>query len=79
MALLECKLKENVKGPFYIDDTCSACGVCVDFAPSNIELDEDNGFAFIQRQPADEGEKKECYEAMDECPCEAIGDNGEEQ
>ena len=36
--------------------------------------DESHGICF--KQPENEAELEECYEAMESCPVEAIGDDG---
>ena len=69
------KVKENVDGPFYVDTTCIACGVCVAEAPENFAYTDDNDHAYVKKQP-DDNEKDSCTEALESCPVDAIGDNG---
>ena len=76
MAEADNRLPDNVPGPFYVDDQCIDCGVCGETAPDNFGQNEDEGYAFVQKQPEDDEEKASCREAMEECPVEAIGDDG---
>jgi hypothetical protein len=47
-------------------------------APNNFEANEDEGFSFVCKQPEDDEEEAQCQEAMESCPVEAIGDDGDE-
>ena len=40
----------------------------------DVSDDEDHDICF--KQPADDEELEQCYEAMENCPVEAIGDDG---
>ena len=61
---------------FYVDMECILCSVCSDAAPSNFRMyaEEDHDICF--KQPANGEELEQCYEAMENCPVEAIGDDG---
>ena len=37
---------------------------------------EEGGYAFVAKQPANEEEEQLCQEAVENCPVEAIGDDG---
>jgi len=76
MADRDAKVAENVKGAFYVDDTCIDCGVCIETAPNNFAQNEDEGYAYVYKQPVGEDELQACREALEECPVEAIGDDG---
>jgi ferredoxin len=67
---------QNKPGKFYVDKTCIACDACVISAPDNFKMDEDEGHAFLLKQPASAQEEEQCREAMDGCPVEAIGNDG---
>ena len=69
--------KTNAKGRFYVDQTCIACDACCTTAPSHFAMDENDGHAFLSKQPATPEEEMACKEAMEGCPVEAIGDDGE--
>lgn len=71
------KYPENKPGKFYVDKECIACDACVLAAPDNFGMDQDDGHAFVKLQPTTSAEEDLCKEAMDGCPVEAIGNNGE--
>ncbi len=71
------KWEQNAKGKFYVDQTCIACDACVTTAPNNFAMNEDEGHAFMNKQPASTEEEDLCREAMDGCPVEAIGSDDE--
>lgn len=72
----DAKVPENVPGSYYVDDKCIDCGVCVETAPNNFAQNEAEGYAYVYKQPANEEELQACREAMEECPVEAIGEDG---
>ena len=76
MADKSSKFEENVEGSFYVDNTCIACDACSVAAPNNFKLLEDE-YAFVFKQPDSEEEKEQCLEAMESCPVEAIGNDGD--
>ena len=65
------------KVSFYVDKECILCSVCEDVAPKNFRMNDDEDHDICYKQPETEEELEECYEAMDACPVEAIGDDGE--
>jgi ferredoxin len=71
------KLPENVSGRYYVDSQCIDCDVCRVTAPGNFQRDEAKGYSVVSRQPATPEEEAQCQEAMDSCPVEAIGDDGD--
>ncbi len=76
MADKENKVSENVAGKYYVDEEeCTACGLCADTAPENIKMNDDD-CAYVFKQPENEEEENACEEAKDDCPTEAIGDDG---
>lgn len=79
MADLSTKWKQNIRGKMFVDQSCIACDACVLAAPDNFKMDEDEGHAFVSKQPEGADEVAACKEAMDGCPVEAIGDFGEEE
>lgn len=72
------KWPENAPGKFYVDQACIACDACVTAAPGNFIMDDDTGHAFLKKQPEGQEEEDQCREAMEACPVEAIGNNGQE-
>ncbi len=85
MALKENAYEDNVGGfseisgkkvSFYVDMECIICSVCSDAAPNNFMMADDEDHDICFKQPENEKELEECYEAMECCPVEAIGDDG---
>jgi len=70
------KVEGNVDGPFYVDPNCIDCDLCRQTAPDNFDRNEDEGFSYVKKQPENEEEEEACRDAMEECPVEAIGDDG---
>lgn len=74
MADLENKVADNVEGEYYVDDQCIACGVCVAEAPDNFDMAAE--YAYVFKQPENEGERDACESALESCPVDAIGNDG---
>lgn len=77
MADKEDKNEENVGGKFYVDSQCIDCDLCRETAPSNFTRADDEGYSFVFKQPENAEEVEQCEEAMEGCPVEAIGEDGE--
>ena len=71
------KWSDNVKGKFYCDTECIDCDLCRQIAPDFFTRNGDRGHSFVMAQPSTPEEIELCLEAMDECPVEAIGNDGE--
>ncbi len=78
MADNEDKNPENVKGSFYVDSQCIDCDLCRETAPNNFTREDDEGYSYMMKQPENDEEREQCVEAMEGCPVEAIGDDGED-
>jgi ferredoxin len=78
MADREDKNSENVAGKFYVDSQCIDCDLCRETAPNNFTRAEDEGYSYVFKQPENDEETAQCREAMEGCPVEAIGDDGDE-
>ncbi|TGC10679.1 ferredoxin [Methanolobus halotolerans] len=70
------KLSENVPGPYYVDEECIGCEVCVDTAPDNFKMAEDGTHAYVYKQPENDSEKELSEESLASCPVDAIGNDG---
>jgi ferredoxin len=77
MADKDNKNEKNIGGAFYVDTTCIGCGMCHEIAPEFFIMNGDAGLAYVSVQPADDDSVTKCREALDSCPVEAIGDDGE--
>ncbi|MFZ5573340.1 MAG: ferredoxin [Thermodesulfobacteriota bacterium] len=72
------KIKENVRGRYYVDVSCINCTLCVEIAADNIRSNLEEGYEFFYKQPSSAEEEDCCLEAMDICPVNAIGNDGED-
>jgi ferredoxin len=61
---------------FYVDHECILCSVCSDAAPNNFRMSDDEDHDICYKQPENDDELAQCYEALENCPVEAIGDDG---
>ena len=75
MATKEDKYEVNVEGKFYVDTECIDCNLCRETAPNNFTNHED-GYSYVYKQPDNSSDADLCADALDECPVEAIGDDG---
>ena len=79
MADLKMKWKENAQGKIFVDQSCIACDACVLSAPKNFQMHEEDGHAYVAKQPETPEEEAACREAIEGCPVEAIGDFGDKK
>lgn len=74
---LNAKQPQNVTGRYYVDKSCIDCDVCRDIAEANFTRFEDGGYSIVYKQPETPEEESLCQEALECCPVEAIGNDGE--
>jgi ferredoxin len=67
----------NVPGPFYVDETCIDCDLCRETAPATFRRDEENGASYVWKQPATPEERKLAENALEGCPTDTIGRDGD--
>jgi ferredoxin len=77
MAERKNKVDGNVSGKIYVDTNCIACELCAADVPECFKMNGGGDYALVYRQPADDAELKKCLEAIENCPADAIGDDGE--
>lgn len=70
------KWEDNISGGWYVDKSCILCSLCVDLAPSNFKESEAGDHDMVFKQPDGDEELAQCKEAMEQCPVEAIGEDG---
>lgn len=70
------KLRENVPGLYYVDDTCIDCDLCRSTAPRFFTRHDEGGYTVVRRQPVTVEEISEAEEARQGCPTETIGNDG---
>ena len=71
------KWNENKPGKVFVDQSCIACDACVLTAPKNFAMHEEDGHAFVSKQPESPEEEALVKEAIEGCPVEAIGNDAE--
>ena len=76
------KHSKNIPGAWYCTDPddeggegCIACNVCYTGAPEFYAEDE-NGNAYIKKQPVSPEEIELCQDQLDACPVASIGKDG---
>lgn len=72
------KWPENIAGKFFVDEQCIDCDLCRETAPDFFTRNDDGGYSFVYKQPTTQAEIDECMEALEGCPVDAIGCNGDE-
>ncbi|HMB03643.1 MAG TPA: ferredoxin [Isosphaeraceae bacterium] len=70
------KVPESIPGRFYVDATCIDCDLCRETAPRHFVRQDGEGYSYVVRQPETPAEEAACLAAMEECPVEAIGNDG---
>lgn len=77
MARVADRYKDNVAGKFYTDSQCIDCDLCRQTAPDFFSRNPEGGFSYVSSQPQTPEDVKLCQQALEECPVEAIGNDGE--
>jgi type II secretion system protein G len=77
MAKIDERVAQNVPGKFYVDASCIYCDLCVETAPKVFREFKESGWAYVFAQPVTEEEVKAAMEAVECCPTESIGYDGE--
>jgi ferredoxin len=72
------KVADNATGRYYVDATCIDCDLCRETAAANFARNDEQGYSFVVQQPGDPAQEAACLAALEECPVEAIGNDGEE-
>ena len=70
------KVAGQVDGRYYVDSQCIDCDLCRETAPDNYMRNDEEGYSYVFKQPETPDEEELCRDAMDNCPVEAIGDDG---
>src|SRR5438067_1671384 len=71
MARLDHRLRQNVEGDFYVDDTCIDCDACRQIAPETFRDHGDQ--SSVGRQPSTPEEIHRALMALVACPTASIG------
>ena len=78
MADITRQVPQNAPGKFYVDDTCIYCDLCVEIVPAVYAEHNEQGWAYVLRQPQTPEEARLAIEAADSCPTESIGTDGDQ-
>jgi ferredoxin len=70
------KVPGQPSGRYYVDSQCIDCDLCRETAPANFVRNDEEGFSYVFKQPESEEEETLCKDALDNCPVEAIGNDG---
>jgi len=77
MATRSHRLPNNAPGPIYVDDTCIDCDMCRSDYAEFFRRDDDLGQSYVHRQPVTPEEWQRAEQAVEGCPSESIGSDGE--
>lgn len=72
------KWEPNVPGKFYTDQQCIDCDLCRETAPAFFTRQDEGGYSYVYKQPTTDEEIALCNEALEGCPVEAIGNDGDQ-
>jgi len=70
------KAPGSIPGKYYVDEECILCNDCLERAPENFATGDN--YAYVKKQPETSEEEEQCQDAMDNCPVNAIGNDGEQ-
>ena len=71
------KWPTNIAGKFYVDQQCIDCDLCRETEPAFFTRNDEGGHSFVFKQPTSQEDIALCMEALEGCPVEAIGNDGE--
>jgi len=61
----------------FTDNTCIDCDLCRQIAPTVFRRNDDSGMSAAFRQPSTEEEWAQARDAVESCPTNSVGDDGE--
>lgn len=70
------KVPGQVPGQFFVDTQCIDCDLCRETSPENFRRNDEEGFSYVYKQPETDEERELSQEALENCPVEAIGNDG---
>ncbi len=76
MANYNDRLPQNLAGHWYVDSACIDCDLCRETAPQVFRRDDEIGFSIVYHQPETAEDLRTAEQARQDCPVEAIGDDG---
>jgi ferredoxin len=72
------KWATNSPGKFFVDQQCIDCDLCRETAPAFFTRNDEGGYSYVFKQPTTDEEIALCTEALEGCPVEAIGNDGDQ-
>ena len=72
------KWANNIPGRFYVDRQCIDCDLCRETAPAFFTRFDEGGHSFVYAQPQTQEDIDLCREALEGCPVDAIGEDGQD-
>jgi ferredoxin len=60
-----------------VDSQCIDCDLCRETAPASFTRQDDGGYSYVFKQPEAQEDIDKCMEALEGCPVDAIGKDGE--
>ena len=72
------KVPGQPQGRYYVDTQGIDCDLCRETAPANFTRNDEECFSDVFKQPESPEEETLCKDAMDNCPVEAIGQDGQQ-
>lgn len=70
------KVPGQASGRYYVDSQCIDCDLCRETSPANFTRNEEQAFSYVHKQPESPEEELLTKDAMQNCPVEAIGNDG---
>ncbi len=70
------RYEDNVPGAWYVDKECICCNLCIERAPASFVESADASHDYVFKQPETEEEVQQAMAAKEDCPVEAIGNDG---
>ena len=68
----------RITGTDYASLECIDCDLCRETAPNFFARSDEGGYSFVSAQPTEAEDIEACMEALEGCPVEAIGDDGDD-
>ncbi len=76
MANIHARWEDNAPGKYYVDQNCIICNICMELAPRNFAESAAGDHHVVCKQPDSMEEEEQIREAMEQCPVDAVGDDG---
>ena len=68
----------NIPGKYYINNQCTDCDLCREYAPKNIRRDDRSGYSYVFKQPINQDEVDAVEKGVAGCPTEGVSNDGDQ-